>query len=467
MAESPNTVELTIDNLAYGGRGVARLDGLVVFVEQAVPGDRVLARIVRRKPDYAQAVIEKIIKPSPHRCEPPCPLFGECGGCSALNIVYEEQVRQKEKQVREILARIGRQADIEVSPIQPSPVVRRYRNKMDFTFGTGSGGEIVLGMHRKGQYAGIVDIERCLLQPEPFDRVLGVVREFARRSGLPAYDPRTHRGFWRHLVLRHSVAEDRVLAVVITSSEGTFDAERLVEELVGAETHLAGFIWAVNDSVADVAACREKRFSWGESALVERLGTKRFRVSALSFFQVNTAATLPLYECIREFLEPDRALTLLDAYCGTGSIGIFCAEHFAQVVGIESVRESVWDARENAALNGLGNCRFLCGQVKRTVALARSSVAGGRFDRVVVDPPRGGMDKRALARLLELQAPILVYVSCNPATLARDVLAIAEAGYVVERVQPFDLFPHTPHIETVIKFRLSDIAAIENRGAAV
>jgi len=281
-----------------------------------------------------------------------------------------------------------------------------------------------------------------------------VVRQFTRRSGLPAYDPRSHKGFWRHLVLRHSVAEDRTLAVLITASGELAGLDRLVEELVAAETRLAGLVWAVNDSVADVAACQEKRFAWGESALHERLGRLRFRVSPISFFQVNTRATEELYERVAEFVEANAALTLLDAYCGTGSIGIYCADRFAHVVGIESVRDAVRDARENAALNGLGNCTFLCGQVKRMTALARSFV-GGRFGRVVVDPPRGGMDKRALARLLDLRPGALVYVSCNLATLARDVIAIAEAGYEIERVQPFDLFPHTPHVETVIKFKMS------------
>lgn len=454
MVEKSSRVELTIESLAYGGQGVARLDGLVVFVEGTVPGDRVSARIVRRKRDYAQATLEAMIEPSPHRIEPRCPLFGTCGGCSSQNLAYDEQLRQKANQVREVLARIGRQSDLAIAPIRPSPTIWRYRNKMDFTFGTDSDGRLVLGLHRRGQYAGIVDVERCWLQPEPFDRTLATVRQFARSSGLPAYDPRSHKGFWRHLVLRHSVAEDRTLAVLITASGEVAGLDRLVEELTSSKTHVAGLVWAVNDSVADVAACREKRFAWGESALHERLGRLRFRVSPMSFFQVNTRATEELYECVAEFVEPNTASALLDAYCGTGSIGIYCADGFARVVGIESVRDAVLDARENAALNGLRNCTFLCGQVKRTIALARAFVSG-RFGRVVVDPPRGGMDKRALARLLELRPAVLVYVSCNLATLARDVLATVEAGYEIERVQPFDLFPHTPHVETVIKFKLS------------
>ena len=456
MIEKSSCVELTIESLAYGGKGVARADGLVVFVEGVAPGDRVMARIMRKKPDYAEAVAEKVIEPSPHRVEPPCPLFGSCGGCSALNIAYEEQLRQKANQVREVLARIGRQSDLPIEPIRPSPTIWSYRNKMDYTFGSDPDRQLVLGLHRRGEFAGIVDVERCFLQPEPFGRAVAVVREFARRSGLPAYSQRTHRGFWRHFILRHSVAEDRILAVLITAPGELPDLHRLVEDLVAGDTHLAGLVWAINDSVADVAVCKEKRFEWGESALCEQLGRLRFRVSAMSFFQVNTRATEELYDCVAEFLEPNPALTLLDAYCGTGSIGIYCADRLARVIGIESVREAVWDARENAALNGLNNCTFLSGPVNRMVALARS-VAAGRFGRLVVDPPRGGMDKRALAQLLELRSPVVVYVSCNPATLARDVQAITETGYEIERVRPFDLFPHTPHIETVIKFTLGTI----------
>jgi len=453
MVDKPNCVELTIESLAYGGKGVARLNGLVVFVEGAVPGDRISARIVRRKPDFAEAAIEEVLAPSPHRMTPPCTDFRVCGGCSLLNMTYEEQLRQKANQVRETLARIGRQSDLPIDPIRPSPTIWRYRNKMDFTFGSDPGGQLVLGMHRRGEFAGIVNTERCLLQPEAFDRALAVMRDFARQSGLPAYSQRSHRGFWRHLILRQSVAENRILAVLITTPGELNGLERLVQDLRDADTGLASLVWAINSSVADVAAVQEKRYEWGERYLVERLGELQFRVSPMSFFQVNTVATQGLYGCVAEFIEPDAALTLLDAYCGTGSIGIYCARRFGRVIGIESSREAVWDARENAALNGLTNCTFLCGPVHRTVALAKSAVAG-RFARVVVDPPRGGMDKRALAQLLDLRPDGMVYVSCNPATLARDVVAACEAGYRIARVQPFDLFPHTPHAETVIKFVL-------------
>jgi 23S rRNA (uracil1939-C5)-methyltransferase len=451
MVDKANHVELTVESLAYGGKGVARLDGLVVFVDGGLPGDRVAVRITKRKPDYAEAAIERLIEPSPHRVTPPCALSRNCGGCPVVHLDYDEQLRQKANQVREVLARIGRQTDPPIAPIRPSPIIWRYRNKMDFTFGADPDGQLVLGMHRRGEFAGIVDVERCWLQPESFDRALAVVRQFARRSGLPAYSQRTHHGFWRHLILRHSLAEDRMLVVLITAPGDLPGLDHLIEELQAADAHLAGLVWAINDSVADVAAFKEKRFEWGESALYEQIGRRRFRVSAMSFFQVNTSATEGLYDCVAEFVEPNPAVTFLDAYCGTGSIGIYCADRFARVVGIESVREAVWDARENAALNGLTNCTFLCGPLNRTVPLARSAV-GGSFGRVVVDPPRGGMDKRTLAQLLDLGSPVLVYVSCNPATLARDVSAIVEAGYSIERVQPFDLFPHTPHVETVIKF---------------
>lgn len=453
MVQKNDIIEVGIESLAYGGRPVGKLDGLVVFVDGAVPGDRVKARIIKKKRDYAEALTDEVLESSPHRTEPRCPHFGQCGGCAMQHIEYDEQLRQKAEQVGQVLARVGKQKELVIDPICPSPVIWRYRNKMDFTFGVGKEGEVVLGMHRRGRFASIVDIEHCWLQPESFDRVLEVVRGFARRSGRPAYDTRSHKGFWRHLILRHSVAEDRLLAVLITATGEFPDIQNLVDELVTADVGLAGFVWATNDSVADVASCQVKRYEWGEPVLREKLGELEFRVSPMSFFQVNTRATEGLYTCVAEFAEGNSAVALLDAYCGTGSIGIFCADRFRMVVGIESIREAVWDARENAAANGLSNCRFLCGPVKRLISLARTS-AGGRFGRVVVDPPRGGMDKKALARLLDLRAEILIYVSCNPATLARDVVAIADAGYEIERVRPFDLFPHTPHIESVIRFKL-------------
>ena len=454
-----SVVRLTIDDLAYGGEGVGHYgeSKLAVMVEEGLPGDSLDVRIVRKKSNYAKAVIEKIVKPSAHRLVAPCPLFQECGGCSYLNLEYEEQLRCKQRQVVESLRRIGGLAERpEVERIIPSPSVFRYRNKMDLTFGVNAAGRAVIGFHRRNDWRRIIDVETCLLQPEEFDRIVGAVRSFANNSDLPVYDRKTHKGFWRHLLMRHSVGADAAVAVAITSSQAELDFDALAKVLSDECPQLAGLVWAINDLPSDVAQAQSIRAEWGETTLTERLGDLRFQISPFSFFQTNSRAAELLYDTVRDFLELKPASRLLDAYCGTGSIGIYCASGCRQVYGVESVREAVWDARGNARLNGLDNCTFLPGMMRRVLPLIRQAAGSGGFDRLVVDPPRGGMHKKALAGLLELRAPLIVYVSCNPTTLARDLQTITEAGYQIGRVRPVDLFPHTYHIETVVQFRLGD-----------
>jgi 23S rRNA (uracil1939-C5)-methyltransferase len=452
-------VRLAIDDLAYGGQGVGHYGAskLAIMVDEGLPGDVLDVRIVGKKANHAKAVVERIVQPSPHRLEAPCPLFHECGGCSYLNLDYAEQLRCKQRQVAESLRRIGGLAERPVvEELLASPAVFRYRNKMDLTFGVNTEGKAVIGFHRRNDWRRIIDVETCLLQPEEFDRIVGAVRRFANASQLPVYDRKTHAGFWRHLVMRHSVDADVAVAVLLTSSQAELDFAALTDTLRQECPTLAGVVWAINDLSADVAQAQSIRAEWGETTLTERLGDLRFRISPFSFFQTNSRAAELLYGTVREFLELKPRHSLLDAYCGTGSIGIYCARDCRQVHGVESVREAIWDARNNARLNGLEHCTFLPGMMRRVLPLIRKAAGGGGFDRLVVDPPRGGMHKKALAGLLALHAPLLVYVSCNPTTLARDLQTIAEAGYQLGRVRPIDLFPHTYHIETVVQFRLNN-----------
>lgn len=448
-------LELRVDDLAYGGRGIARIEEFVIFVDKAVPGDRVRARVTRRKKNYAEARIDEVLEPSPDRIEAPCPLFGQCGGCTWQNIPYEVQLRHKQKQAEAVLQHLGKCRPERIAPIIASPEAWRYRNKMDFTFGVGSDGEPILGFHRPGQFSHILEVPACLLQPEPLDALLGAVTRWVRERGLSAYNPHSHRGFLRHLVLRHSRHTDEFLAVLLTSKGSLPEPQTLVDAMRGACPGLKGFVWGLNAGLADVARQDTELWRWGEPSLDEKLGDRVFRVSPLSFFQVNTPAAQLLYGAVRDMISTDRPVRLLDAYCGTGSIGIFCADRAREVVGIEVVREAVWDARDNASRNAIANCTFLAGQMRDTLPLALN-MPGGPFECVVMDPPRGGMDKRSLRGLLALRAPELIYVSCNPSTLARDLVAITEAGYRPTLMQPVDLFPQTFHIETIVKFTLEN-----------
>ncbi|OPZ12794.1 MAG: 23S rRNA (uracil-C(5))-methyltransferase RlmCD [candidate division BRC1 bacterium ADurb.BinA364] len=445
-------IELEIEDLAYGGAGVSRHENYVVFVEGVVPGDRVLARIVKRKASHSVARVEEILRPSPVRIQPRCPLQSHCGGCVWQALPYDEQLKVKERIVEDSLARIGGLGEPPLEPIEPSPQVWRYRNKMDFTFGRDETGRPILGYHYPGRFDRIFSVKRCLLQPEAFDFVLEAVDEWAQTCGLPPYDPKTHDGILRTLLLRRSDADGRWLAALLSKTADVKNRiESLGELLAKTAPGFAGLIWGFNDGVADFVRMDREAGRVGEPSLVERIGPFQFRISPFSFFQTNTPGAETLYRLTREFAELSGRETLLDAYCGTGSIGIFCASRARQVVGVEIVREAVWDARANAALNGFGHCLFLAAPLDQGLALARQATANP-IDRVIIDPPRGGMDKRSLRRLLELRAPVFVYVSCNPTTLARDVAAILESGYQVRRVKPVDMFPHTYHVETVIQF---------------
>ncbi len=445
-------VELEIEDLAYGGMGVSRIGGYVVFVKDAIPGDRAKVRIVKRKGSYSQAAIEELIQPSKMRIEPPCPLHDGCGGCVWQNLPYEEQLKAKEEHIKDSLQRIGGHSDIPLESIVPSPGQFRYRNKMDFSFGADENGKTVLGFHRPGRFDKIFSVPQCLLQPEPLDGVLQTVSSWAEASGLPPYNPKSHEGILRSLILRRSQTNGRWLAVLLTKTTEVGDClSELASRLEQSADGFAGLIWGFNDGVADIARMDTEAGRVGEPFLEEQLDEFRYRVSPFSFFQTNTEAATLLYRTSREFSGFTGRETLLDAYCGAGTIGIFCARECRKVFGVEIVREAIWDARENAAMNGLDNCTFIAAPMAKGLSLI-SDAAGSRTDRVIVDPPRGGMDKRSLKQLLAIQAPVFVYISCNPTTMARDVVTIGEAGYRIARARALDLFPHTYHVETVIRF---------------
>lgn len=450
------SLELEITDLAYGGKGIGKIEDFVVFVGGAVPGDLVRARITKRQKNFAEAVMEEILRPSPDRIEPHCPLSGECGGCSWQNLPYKVQLAHKQSQAEATLEHLGKARPDCLRPIVPSPDEWRYRNKMDFTFGANEDGWPVIGFHRPGQFWRILEVHACLLQPEPMDHILGAMTRWVREKGLKAYSQKTHEGFLRHLIVRHSVTTDEYIAMLETHRGVLPDREGLIAALREACPRLKGFAWGLNTGLADVARQEEELWRWGEPELIETLGGLRFRVSPQSFFQVNTRAAERLYTVVRDLLGDDaRGTRLLDAYCGTGTIGLYCADRVAEVVGVEVVRDAVWDARENADRNGIGNCTFLAGDMSETLPLV-VQMPGGPFGRVIMDPPRGGMDKRSLRGLLAMGAPVLIYVSCNPGTLARDLQIISEAGYRPTVMQPVDLFPQTYHIETVLRFEKKD-----------
>ena len=438
-------LELSIDSLAYGGNGVARLDGFVVFVRGGLPGDRVLARVTKTKRGFAEAIAESVLEPSPSRVAAPCRHFGVCGGCRFQDLAYEAQVAAKEQQVRDALVRIGRIPEPPLEPIVPAASQYGYRNKLEYSFTAGDDG-VDLGFHRAGRWDEVIGIEECLLTTELGNAVRLAVRDWAREERLEPYSQETGEGYLRHLVYREGRNTGQVLVLLVTAPGERFEAGYLVEVL-RRFPEVRSVQWAVNDTLAERTNL-PATVLWGEDAIEEELLGLRFRVRAGAFLQTNTEMAERLYDLARGFAGLTGAENVFDLYCGTGTIALALAGAAKAVWGVEISEESVACAIENAELNGIENARFYAGNVGQ--ALEELVAGAGLPEVVVVDPPRAGLAGKALRRTGELKAERIVYVSCNPTTLASDVQVLRdEFGYELVRTRPVDKFPHTPHVESV------------------
>jgi len=458
-------IDLCIDKLAFGGKALGRVGGFVVFVDHAIPGQRVRVRLTRKKAQFAEGRVVEVLEQSPAYKPPFCPHFGLCGGCQWQDLAYQEQLSWKRVHVQECLRHLAGLTPDDIQAATSSPDQRYYRNKMEFTFaprawlpeadfipGQPPGGVLALGLHVRGYFNRVFDVEHCFLQSPQTPELVSVVRDWCRQSGLPAYTTRDHRGFWRFLVLREGKRTRQTLAHLITSDQGDPAAvDALAAHLLARFPALTTLVHSTSRTKAQVAVGEVSRNLWGPGYIEEELCGLRFRISAQSFFQTNTLAAEALYQAVGRLGEFSGQETVWDLYCGAGSIALAIASQARQVVGFELAREAVNDAYANCRLNGVDNCRFLAGDLKD---LIREALRDHRLapppDVVVTDPPRAGMHPQVVQALRELAPRRIVAVSCNPATLARD-LALLEDRYEVQTIQPFDLFPHTAHIECVAR----------------
>jgi 23S rRNA (uracil1939-C5)-methyltransferase len=439
-------LELDVDSLAFGGNGVARLDGFVVFVRRGLPGDRVRARVTKVKRSHAEALATEVLRPGPERVEAPCAHFPACGGCRFQDLAYEAQLEQKQLQVRDALERLAGIAEPPLEQIVPcEPEIFHYRNKVEYSFTSTEAGP-ALGFHRAGRWDEVLEIDRCWLIDDLGNAIRDAVRDWAREEGLEAYSQTDGSGYLRHLVVRQGRNTGQALVQLVTAPGEKFEAGYFVDVL-RRFPEVRSIHWSVNDTPAEVTNL-PSRLLWGEEWLEEELGGLRFRVRPNAFLQTNTAMAQRLYALAREAAGLTGGETVWDLYCGIGTIGLSLAGDALTVWGIEVSEESVACALENAVLNGITNAAFFAGNVGEVVEelLERS----GAPDVVVVDPPRAGLAGKALRRLGRIGAPRLVYVSCNPTTLAGDVKALRdEHDYELKRLTPVDMFPHTPHVESV------------------
>jgi 23S rRNA (uracil1939-C5)-methyltransferase len=440
-------LELHIDSLAYGGNGVARLNGYVDFVRRGLPGDTVRARVTKVRRSHAEATALEVVEPGAPRVEAPCVHYPACGGCRFQDLAYDAQLEAKATQVADALARIGKLSGFELEPAVPAESAFHYRNKLEYSF-TATEGGVGLGFHEAGRWDQVLDVERCWLTTDLGNEIRNTVRSWANAEGLAAFDQETQEGYLRHLVVREGRRTGQVLVVLVTAPGG------LAEESFVGSLHrfpeVRSVHWAVNDSPAEVTNLPTKLL-WGEEAIEEEILGLRFRIRPNAFMQTNTAMCEVLYRLAGEYAGLTGEETVYDLYCGTGTIGLSLAREALTVWGIDASEESIACAVENADLNAVANAAFFAGDVAADVEELRDRA--GAPDVVVVDPPRAGLAGKALARVAELAAPRLVYVSCNPTTLAGNAKELAaEYGYRLERVRPVDMFPHTPHVESVALF---------------
>jgi 23S rRNA (uracil1939-C5)-methyltransferase len=439
-------LELTIDSLAYGGRGVARHGDLVVFVARALPGDRVRARITKYKRRYAEARAVEVLEPGPGRVPARCSHFGVCGGCAWQDLDYAEQLRHKQAQVSDALQRLGHLADVPMRPIEPARSIWGYRNKLEYSWSQTAEGP-ALGFHVAGRWDRLMQVDTCHIASDASNQVRRAFQQWAREQGLVAYDQRSGDGFLRHLVVREGRNTGQLLAMLVTAP-GTVPAHERLRALLPAG--VVGVVHAVNDGVAEVTAGLDAAPLFGAAEFEERIGELVLGLSPGAFMQTNSEMCEVLYDHAIEAarLRPDDVAW--DLYCGAGAIGLLAAPHVRQVVGVEIAAESIERARDNAARNGIGNAEFVAGDVARELRplLERAP----RPAVVFVDPPRAGLTPRALRRVLELAPERISYVSCNPTTLAPNARQLVDGGYRLDVVQPVDMFPHTHHIECVAAF---------------
>jgi len=446
--------ELDIEDLAYNGKSVAYIDGKVTFVNGGLPGERVEAKIVKSKRSYNQAKLLKVLVRSPERIDPVCRHYDICGGCTWQDLDYDRQLFHKRNQVIASLKHIGGFDEVEIDEIRPSPATFFYRNKMEFSCHVSppdiSPRGYVVGLHERGQFDRIFDVVECYLESDLSNRLVNFIREKIDELDIPVYDLVAHQGFLRFIIIREGKNTGQHMLSLV-SGNGEFPRkEQLTGALIEAFPELTTIVWVVNETITNIAKGEIREVFYGPGYIEEDILGLRFRISPGSFFQTNTRQTENLYRAAIDLARIDENDSVLDLYCGAGTIGMCAGAAAKSVVGIDIEEEAIESARINARLNKLDNCQFYAGPIRQL--LASEPLRDRAFDPVIIDPPRAGMHPKALKRLLEINPKRIVYISCNPATFARDAKDLVGDGYSLEKIIPFDMFPHTMHIELVSYF---------------
>ncbi|HBJ2608354.1 TPA: 23S rRNA (uracil(1939)-C(5))-methyltransferase RlmD [Clostridium botulinum] len=440
--------EFLIEETEFPGTGVAQKDGVPVYIKGTVPGQKVLAKVTKKRREYAQAKLLEIIENIDYAIENKCPHFGQCGGCSTQYIPYEKQLQIKEEQ----LLKLFKSKEIkgfDFLGVEKSPEEYEYRNKMEFTFGDmEKGGDLTLGMHVKNRNFSIVTVDNCEIVDRDFRNILTTVVNYFNEKRLPKYRVMSHEGFLRNLVIRKAKNTGEILINIVTTSQMEFDFKEIVDMLLKVECkgEIKGILQTINDTLSDVVQVDKLEILYGRDYIIEELLGLKFKIAPEAFFQTNSKGAEKLYSIVKDFLGDASSKVVFDLYCGTGTIGQIVAPKAKKVIGVELIEEAVKAANENAKLNGLNNCEFIAGDVAKVIKDVKQ-----KPDIIILDPPRPGVHPVALEYVVKFEPKEIIYVSCNPKTLVDDLKYLIDNGYKLEKVKGMDMFPHTPHVETVVK----------------
>ncbi|WLD93779.1 23S rRNA (uracil(1939)-C(5))-methyltransferase RlmD [Alkalihalobacillus sp. AL-G] len=450
-------ITVTFEDLSHDGAGVAKVDGYTLFVPRGLPGEEAKVKVIKTKKGFGFGKLLEVTKESEHRTTPPCPIFNQCGGCQLQHLTYKGQLDYKRKQVQDVMERIGKLEDVTVHPVLGMDDPWRYRNKAQVPVGEEEGG-LVTGFYQKGSHR-IIDMKECLIQQEANDLVVQTVKEIANKYGIRAYDERTHKGTLRHVVAKYGQNTKQIMVVLVTKGKELPNKKNIIADIVDQIPDVRSIVQNINPKKTNVIFGDQTRVLWGEEYIYDSIGDIQFAISARSFYQVNPAQTKVLYDKALEYAQLEGNETVIDAYCGIGTISLFLAQKANKVYGVEIVPEAIEDAKRNAELNGMTNVEFEVGEAETIIPAWNEK--GIKADTIVVDPPRKGCDETLLNTILDMKPNRVVYVSCNPATLARDLAILEQGGYKTEKIQPVDMFPHTTHVECVSQLVLKEAASPE------
>lgn len=441
---------VTIEDLTHDGNGVAKVDGYPLFIQGALPDETAEVHVLKTLKNYGFAKIVRITQPSPDRVDAPCEYFAQCGGCQLQHMTYEGQLKWKQKMVENVMRRIGK-IDAPVHATKGMAEPWRYRNKAQIPFAE-QDGRIMAGFYKTKSHT-IVDMDRCLIQNTESDAILRELKLELQTLGIRPYNEEKHKGVLRHVVIRKGDATNEVMVVLVTRTAALPEKEAVIAAIQQIVPNVVSIVQNVNNKKTNVIFGDETIVLFGKEAIVDKIGDVKFEISARSFYQVNPTQTEVLYKQALDYAQLQGGERVIDAYCGIGTISLFLAQKAAHVSGVEIVPQAIEDAKRNAELNGFTNTYFEAGPAEEVIP--RWYKEGKGADVLVVDPPRKGCDEALLQTILTQKPKRVVYVSCNPATLARDLRVLEDGGYKTQEVQPVDMFPHTAHCEAVAWLELT------------